>query len=219
MIRVYHHIYPTKDGLKISDEQKQRLYEKILQPFEYFPNIVKRHQTELWTLKMLQNDCKELNDETPILYIHTKGATKPTLERQQWREYMERELIDNYKFHLDILKKGFSSSGVLMGIPYWSPKIYGGNFWWTTAGYIKTLPNDLWWKNWNPNSLESPSKEIIEYLIPWAEIKFINQGINYSPFTIPFFEIEGVEQFALLIRKEIHDHINMYKNKTTKTIL
>lgn len=219
MIRVYHHIYPTKDGLEISDKQKQRLYKKILQPFEYFPNIVKRNQTELWTLKMLQNDSKELNNETPILYIHTKGATKPTIERSQWREYMERELIDNYEFHLDILKKGFSTSGVLMGIPYWSSKIYGGNFWWTTAGYIKTLPDDLGWKDWNPNIVDSPSKNIFKYWISCAELQFINQGINFNPYTIPFFNTNGVEQFASLIKREMEENKNIYNDNIIKNIL
>ena len=117
MIKIYHHIYPTKNGIEISHKQKERLFLKIKEKFDYIPNIVNRYQTELWTLKMIQDDCKNFDDETPILYIHTKGATKPTIEREQWREYMERELIDNYKFlaanaktligHKVMLRKGF----------------------------------------------------------------------------------------------------------------
>ena len=143
MIKVYHHIYPFQAGEGIVENQKKRLFEKITDEFEYKPNVVKIHQTELWTLKTLQNDCKFMDDDTPILYIHTKGATKPTVERAQWREYMERELIDNYKFHIDILSKGFSSSGVLMGIPYWSSTIYGGNFWWTKGSYYMKLDDNI----------------------------------------------------------------------------
>ena len=30
---------------------------------------------------------------------------------------------------------GFDTSGVLIGIPHWSQKIYGGNFWWTTVKF------------------------------------------------------------------------------------
>lgn len=200
MIKVYHHIYPYNAGENIAESQKKRLFEKILDDFDYIPNIVKSHQCELWTLKTLQNDCKLMDDKTNILYIHTKGATKPTIERQQWREYMEKELIDNYKFHIDILSKGFSSSGVLMGIPFWSSTIYGGNFWWTTAEYIKTLPEDLDWRNWNENE----TNKTLEFgYMGWAETKFLNKGQNYNPYTIPFFNIDGVEQFANLIAEEI----------------
>jgi len=219
MTKVYHHIYPTEYGLKIAEQQKDRLYSKITDKFEYVSNIVQKKQTEIWTLKKLQNDCYNLSDETNILYIHTKGATKPTIEREQWREYMERELIDNYKFHLDILKKGFSSSGVLMGIPYWSSSIYGGNFWWTTAGYIKSLLNDLGWDEWTPNITYVPNENEFSNWIRWAENKFINQGSNFNPYSVPIFNFEGFEQFALLIRKEINENKNMYKNNLIKTII
>jgi hypothetical protein len=219
MIKIYHHIYPTKNGLQIASEQKDRLYKKITEEFEYIPNVVEKRQTELWTLKIIQDDCKNFDDKTPILYIHTKGATKPTIEREQWREYMELELIDNYKFHLDILTKGFSSSGVLMGIPYWSSSIYGGNFWWTTAGYIKSLPNDLGWDKWTSNITYVPNENEFSNWIRWAENKFINQGPNFNPYSVPIFNFEGFEEFALLIRKEIGENKNMYKNNLIKTIL
>lgn len=210
MIRVYHHIYPFQAGKDIAEKQKVRLFEKITDEFEYIPNAVKVYQCELWTLKVLQNECKELEDDTSILYIHTKGATKPTVERTQWREYMERELIDNYKFHIDILSKGFSSSGVLMGIPYWSSTIYGGNFWWTTAGYVKTLPEDLDWGDWHPTKMDMNNTNNFGYM-GWAETRFLNKGKDYNPYTIPFFQINGVEQFANLISEEIS------KNKTMDT--
>jgi hypothetical protein len=219
MIKIYHHIYPTKNGIEISHKQKERLSLKIKEKFDYIPNIVNRYQTELWTLKMIQEHSKNFDHETPILYIHTKGATKPTIEREQWREYMELELIDNYKFHLDILTKGFSTSGVLMGIPYWSSSIYGGNFWWTTAGYIKSLPNDLGWDKWTPNITYVPNENEFSNWISWAENKFINQGTNFNPYSVPIFNFEGFEEFALLIRKEIGENENMYKNNLIKTII
>ena len=224
MIKIYHHIYPTKNGLDIADQQVQRIDKNVIEEFEYIPNVVKRYQSEIWTLNKLQNDCKELDDNTPILYIHTKGATKPTIERLQWREYMESELIDNYKFHLDILSKGFSSSGVLMGIPYWSvtpsgDNFYGGNFWWTTSGYIKTLPQDLGWGDWDINKIIN--KDIIESenWIPFAEIKFLNQGKNFNPYTIPFFKINGFEKLANLIAEEISNNKLQYNLKNIKHLL
>jgi hypothetical protein len=209
MIRIYHHIYPLGAGLTIAEQQKNRIFDKITDEFDYIPNQVKSHQVELWTLKKLQTESFNYNDDEPILYLHTKGATKQTVERFQWREYLEREVIDNYKFHLDILKKGFDTSSVLMGIPYWSSSIYGGNFWWTTAGYIKRLPEDLGWEGWDIDSTNTnDGTRFGKGFMGWAETKFINKGENYNPYTIPFFNIEGVEQFANLIADEIN------KNKT-----
>jgi len=221
MIRVYHHIYPTKIGVQIAEKQKERINKNIIQKFEYVPNIVKKYETEIWTLKKLQNDCLELSDDTFILYIHTKGATKPTIEREQWREYMELELIDNYKFHLDILSKGFSSSGVLMGIPYWSitstgNNFYGGNFWWTTAGYIKSLPKDLGWGDWNLNSVYNKHTDDFGNWISWAEIKFLNQGKNFNPYTIPFFNVSKFKEFSDLIVDEIIKNKKTYDNLNIK---
>lgn len=224
MIKIYHHIYPTKEGIEIAEQQRERIYKNISNEFEYIPNVIKRNQTEIWTLKKLQNDCLGLEDDTMILYIHTKGATKPTDERKQWREYMENELIDNYEFHLDILKKGFSSSGVLMGIPYWSittsgNSFYGGNFWWTTAGYIKTLPNDLGWDNWNIQKIYNKDNDDFGNWISWAEIKFLNQGKNFNPYTIPFFKLKGFEKFADLIAEEISNNKQNYNIKNIKNLL
>jgi hypothetical protein len=209
MIRIYHHIYPLGAGLSISESQKNRIFSKIEDEFEYIPNHVKSHQVELWSLKKLQNDSVNYNDDDPILYIHTKGAIKQTVENAQWREYLERELIDNYKFHLEILKKGFDTSGVLMGIPYWSSSIYPGNFWWTTAGYIKRLPQNLGWEGWDIDSTNTnDGTRFGNGFIGWAETKFINKGENYKPYTSPVFNINGFEQFANLIAEEIN------KNKT-----
>ena len=41
--------------------------------------------------------------------------------------------------------------------------------------------------------------------------KFINKGKNFNPYTIPFFNIEGVEQFANLIAEEIEKNKVMDK--------
>jgi len=224
MIKIYHHIYPTQYGLDIAEEQKNRIYKNISDEFEYIPNVVKKYQSEIWTLNKLQNDCKEMNDNTPILYIHTKGATKPTIERKEWREYMEKEVIDNYKFHIDILSKGFSASGVLMGIPYWSvtpsgDNFYGGNFWWTNSGYIKTLPKDLEWDNWCSDKIISKTIPESDNWIRYAEIKFLNQSKNFNPYTIPFFKLDGYEKLANLIVKEINNNKSQYNIKNIKNLL
>ncbi len=221
MIKIYHHIYSTKEGLEIASKQKERIDKNILNDFEYFPNIVKKYQTEIWTLKKLQDDCLELSDDTFILYIHTKGATKPTIEREQWREYMEKELIDNYKFHLNILTKGFSSSGVLMGIPYWSMdktgnSFYGGNFWWTTARYIKSLPMDLGWDGWYPEKTFNKDTDDFGNWISWAEIKFLNQGNSYNPYNVPFFNINEYKELADLIVLQITENKKTYDNLNVK---
>lgn len=222
MIRIYHHIYPTNEGLQISKQQKERIENNIFDKFEYIPNVVKKYETEIWTLKKLQNDAAEFSDDDVILYIHTKGATKPTIERKEWREYMEVQLIDNYKFHLDILSKGFDSSGVLLGIPNWSitksgDLFYGGNFWWTTSKYIKSLPDDLGWGNWIDN--QNLDENSYGNKIRWAEIKFINQGINFKPYGFPFYKKDEYKNFIKLMKYEIEINKYEYNNIDKKHII
>ncbi len=47
--------------------------------------------------------------------------------------------------------------------------------------------------------------------IGWAETKFLNKGENFNPYTVPFFKIDGVEQFTNLIVKEIEKNRTMDK--------
>lgn len=72
-----------------------------------------------------------------ILYLHSKGVTRPNLTKQMigWMDYMEYFLIEEYERCLNILKD-YRTCGVLYRN---GCRIYGGNFWWAKSSYIITL--------------------------------------------------------------------------------
>jgi hypothetical protein len=189
MIYIFHHIYPFKAGEQIAEEQKNRLYRSINQEFIYFPNTVNEDKNELSTLKLIQNEVLSLDDSDFVFYLHTKSATKKNSGTSEWREYMEKHLIDGYQNHIHALDSGFNTSGCLMGIPFWSENIYGGNFWWATVKYLKTIKIEI-----DPNSKR-------RYLAEW---NFISKGDEWKPFSIPANDIHEYKNFSDLLLTQIY---------------
>lgn len=200
MIRVYHHIWPFNFGKEIAENQKRRIEKSITKEYTYHPNIVEYDQNENHTLQKLINEIDEYDDNDIILYLHTKGATYNKLYQKQWREYMERDLIDDYESHINMINKGFDTSGVLMGIPIWSDNIYGGNFWWVKSESIKKIPKDL------NNHLNFDTRHD-------AEFKFLKLIPNWNPYSKPFFKFGNNDEFCFFIVKD------MFENIFHKTIL
>jgi hypothetical protein len=139
MLRIYHHIWSGGGGLNIAAEQENRIFKNIQSEFTYHPNIVDNTQNECHTLLKMLDEIKQFDIEDCVLFLHTKGATKPDeLYEKEWREYMELSIIDDYKTHIQILNSGFDTSGVLLNykntapdfMKYWSGPFYPGNFWW-----------------------------------------------------------------------------------------
>ena len=134
MLRIYHHIWPGENGvgLDIGKTQKERLFNNIKDEFTYHPNIAKYTENECPTILKMLEEIREFGDEDCILYIHTKGASKPNeLYEKEWREYLELSLIDDYKSHIEVLNNGFDTSGVLLnyknsGLDFM--KFWGGSF-------------------------------------------------------------------------------------------
>jgi len=111
MIRIYHHIWPgdTSDniGLKIAEEQRERVFNQITDEFTYHPNIVNINENECHIFLKIFEEAGGFDNTDYILYIHTKGASKPTkLYEIEWRKYMESSLIDNYKNFYNYIKSG-----------------------------------------------------------------------------------------------------------------
>jgi len=76
--------------------------------------------------------------EDKILYMHTKGVTKPFEEAvYAWRALIEYQLIGNHEKCLQLLNS-YDTVGVnyrLQPQPH-----YSGNYWWTTGTYFLKLP-------------------------------------------------------------------------------
>jgi hypothetical protein len=207
MIHIYHHIWKGGTGLQISEQQKNRLFNSITDEFIYHPNVVEINENECHTLIKMLDEIKEFDNEDYILYIHTKGASKPNeLYEIEWREYMELSLIDDYKTHIKMLETGYDASGVLGGIEgsfirFWSGGFYGGNFWWSTVKLLNKIPKnikELW------GGMENRAV---------AEWCFLNKIENYNPFTFtPSFE--NFNNFFNHIKE--HSNICLSKQYVTK---
>lgn len=97
-----------------------------------------RHPNESITTNYIREFCQK-NPESKILYLHSKGVTKPNHEIPQvnaWVDLMEYFLIENFQECLEDLNKEF----YVVGTNYKNnPKHFSGNFWWANANYISSL--------------------------------------------------------------------------------
>lgn len=105
--------------------------------------------TEKGTLLDLKQFCKE-NENYKVLYFHTKGASRDSINISSWRLMMEYFMIDKWEECVSFLNE-YTSVGVQMcrvgpsiypdgTIKKENPTIvYTGNFWWANASYINTL--------------------------------------------------------------------------------
>jgi hypothetical protein len=77
------------------------------------------------------------NENEPILYLHSKGVTKPGhLGIQDWTDLLIYYLIEQWKVCIEGLKY-YDTVGVNLSI---EPKIhYSGNMWWTTMKHLKNI--------------------------------------------------------------------------------
>lgn len=109
---------------------------------------------ELPTLNFLYNFCKE-NPEYNVLYLHTKNVGKEInycIEDQI--EYMLYFLVTKWQHCINKLTE-YDSCGVdLRNEPTLH---YSGNFWWSTASNINSLPSPIEFNNLikYPNPLNS----------------------------------------------------------------
>lgn len=118
--------------------------------------IIKHEENkfELLTLKFLQDKLKECEQETFILYFHTKGLTSIQNHKDlmtpdsillknttSWRKCLEYFNIECWKNCVDLLPI-YDTVGALYvnnGGPVYN-NFYSGNFWWSKSSYLKKLP-------------------------------------------------------------------------------
>lgn len=187
MIRIYHHIWPGENGvgLKIGELQKERIFNNIKDNFSYHPINVKFTENECLSLLTMLDEIKEFDGEDYILFSNNKGATKPNEPYQkEWREYLESSLIDDYKSHIEMLNKGYDTSGVLLNyknsaldfMKYWGGAFYPGNFWWSKVKTFNKMTVNLK-KKWKPDEGRySSESNFFTYIHKW------NPGTLYPSF-------------------------------------
>jgi hypothetical protein len=108
--------------------------------------------TEITTLTVLQKWLAG-HEDWYVLYFHMKGVSHPPLDLN-WRRGMEHHLIWNWRTCIPYLGSGVQTCGChwltpeecgsIVKTPFW-----GGNFWWATVLYLKSLPRlpEPTWEN------------------------------------------------------------------------
>lgn len=100
-------------------------------------------KNELRTILMLEQWLKS-HPGWNVLYVHSKGATKPIELNTRWRNCMMRNLVSRWRECVNLLNTGFDSVGCHWQVPPQTPPgqhIWAGNFWWATSDYLRTLPS------------------------------------------------------------------------------
>ena len=105
---------------------------------------------EFPTLKRLWDYCRD-NPGDQVLYLHTKGVSKPAALYQEWRRWMLWGCVTRYKECLELLKthdaigcdwiNGPPVNDLRQTMDWGNTGFFPGNFWWANASYIATLPD------------------------------------------------------------------------------
>jgi len=106
-----------------------------------------------------------LKDNFNILYIHSKGVTKPyNIHIKKWVEYMTYFVISKHEICLEKLIENDT-----VGVNYQDePKRhYSGNFWWSKSSHIKLL-GDMVDESYNGPEFYICSKDNGTYCSLWS---------------------------------------------------
>ena len=153
-----------------------------------------KEETE--TLMSLRDFCKE-NPDYKVLYFHTKGVTKESINAESWRLMMEYFVIDRWKECVEYLNDydAVGSNLKILGPTTWSDgtqtwekagtKHFVGNFWWANASYVNTLSDEF---------LESDFRLDREFWIGTGngKMKSLYQPEDHEPYTYFYMEKDYV---------------------------
>lgn len=150
-IKYIKEVFPWVDNITSSRESKARR------------SIGKKKEGV--TLKLLHDYCKS-NPKDKVLYIHTKGSSRPFKDINKfpsndikpwvysWRNAMNDQLINKYQHCIADL-----ATHDVVGIKWKHRPVphYSGNFWWANASWISKLEdpvNDTRYWRWGRFSCE-----------------------------------------------------------------
>ena len=103
--------------------------------FVHQTNNVKQY--EFPTLNLLWNHSQK--NDGAILYLHTKGATRPGPTVDQWRDMMLHFTVKKWQRAIHYLHE-YDAVGCNLQIQQ-NKNFFSGNFWWAGAKYIRSLPD------------------------------------------------------------------------------
>ncbi len=133
-------IYLTLFGdIELNSEflnELKEMYPKI--EYGVISNAVFNNEPD--TLNLMIKKANEYEQNTPMLYLHTKGLSysNPDLKKNvdAWVRYLDLYVINKWEECVDSLKENDAAGGFYVE----DPKHFQGNFWWANSDYIKNLP-------------------------------------------------------------------------------
>ena len=214
-LAIFYHIFQCNLGAFIYQQQVHRLYTSgLIKEAEYIHfgvngnrqlfNVPEKtivthnqnHKEETDTLISLRDFCKE-NPDYRVLYFHTKGVSKESMNAESWRLMMEYFVIDRWKECVKYLENydAVGSNLKILGPTTWSDgrqswekagtQHFVGNFWWANASYVNKL---------NDEFLKSDFRLDREFWIGSGEGKFksLYQPEDHEPYTYFYREVNYV---------------------------
>ena len=133
-------IYLTLFGdIELNSEflnELKEMYPKI--EYAVISNAVFNNEPD--TLNLMIKKANEYTENTPMLYLHTKGLSyaNPDLKKnvEAWVRYLDLYVINKWEECVNSLQNNDAAGGFYVE----DPKHFQGNFWWTNSDYIKNLP-------------------------------------------------------------------------------
>jgi len=133
-------IYLTLFGdIELNSEflnELKEMYPKI--EYGVISNAVFNNEPD--TLNLMIKKANEYTENTPMLYLHTKGLSyaNPDIKKnvEAWVRYLDLYVINKWEECVDSLKENDAAGGFYVE----DPKHFQGNFWWANSDYIKNLP-------------------------------------------------------------------------------
>ncbi|MEO2173994.1 MAG: hypothetical protein ABGY96_07835 [bacterium] len=95
------------------------------------------------TLLALRRDAMAMDPNTPILYIHSKGVSGRRGKAQaveDWRHLLSFWTIERYEDMKNTLQ---TCDAVGINLKEKPRLHFSGNFWWSKASYLRTLPETI----------------------------------------------------------------------------
>jgi hypothetical protein len=214
-LAIFYHIFQCNLGAFIYQQQVHRLYtsgliqeashihfgvngnrELFNVPEKTIVTYNQNHREETDTLISLRDFCKE-NPEYKVLYFHTKGVSKESMNAESWRLMMEYFVIDKWKECVKYLETydAVGSNLKVLGPTTWSDgkqswekagtQHFVGNFWWANASYINTLDDKF---------LRSDFRLDREFWIGsgGGKMKSLYQPEDYEPYKHFYKEVDYV---------------------------
>ena len=154
------------------------------------------HKEETNTLISLRDFCRE-NPDYKVLYFHTKGITKESINAESWRLMMEYFVIDQWYECVGNLNDYdvVGSNLKILGPTTWSDGTqtyeksgishFAGNFWWANASYVNTLDDKFLYSDFRLDR---------EFWIGTGngKMKSLYQPKDYEPYTHFYSEVDYV---------------------------